>query len=146
MKRSKIQLPHNIGKKKTHGRSAVTNGKVLLKGIDGRAHLSRRYRDILRELEADLGPDLSVVQMQLARRFAGNSCAAEALEAQICNGEEVDLVLYNRITVSLSRIANDLGIERKHAKEKAPSLSRYLSSKKRNNGNNPLDVEAEYDE
>lgn len=140
MRKGRIVLPHNVGKNRSTGRSTVTNGQHLLKGIDGRSKLARRYRDILQELEEDLGPDLSVVQVQLCRRFAGNSCAAEHLEAAICRGEEIDLALYNRLTVSLSRIAQNLGIDRKTKEEKGPSLSKYLYKKsKKRNGNIPLD-------
>ena len=43
-----------IARKKPTARSAVTNGRELLPGIDGRSQTARRYRDIAAALASEL--------------------------------------------------------------------------------------------
>ena len=38
-----------------HGRSAVTNDPLFLRGVDGRSMVARRYRDVAITLADDLG-------------------------------------------------------------------------------------------
>ena len=66
-------------------KSAVSNGKDLLKGVDGRSSLARRYRDVMEALIADQGGPaaLSEVRRQLIRRFSACAVLAEDLSPSL---------------------------------------------------------------
>jgi hypothetical protein len=79
--------------RKSHGRSAVSNGKLLhanAAGIDGRSHNARRFRDLVRAHEASLGGNLSEVDMCLVRTAAALTLRSEQLQADLAAGKDVD--------------------------------------------------------
>ncbi len=110
-------------------RSRVTNGKELVAGADGRSPQARRYRDLIAEMTNDLGGAevLSEAQRQLIRRAAGLSVQAEAVEAAILNGKDIDLAAYVTATNALRRVLDTLGLKRV-AKE-VPNLQAYLAGR-----------------
>jgi hypothetical protein len=61
--------------RKKHGGSAVSNGMPCCTGLDGRNPWSRRYRDVMRTLIADLGGDANSVDTGLPQRAAGSTAA-----------------------------------------------------------------------
>ena len=63
--------------------------------------------------------------MQLISRFASGAVLAEALEARLANGEEVDISEHAQLSSTLVRLAQRIGINRV-AKNITPSLSDIL--------------------
>jgi hypothetical protein len=88
-------------------RSKVTNGKhVFVEGNNKRSPWTRRFKDILAQIIADLGGAdlLSEGQRQIARRAATISIMCEKLE--------IDLEQYGQLTDRLGRCFNRLGLKR----------------------------------
>jgi hypothetical protein len=109
------QTPASGPKKvKDHRRSRVTNGSALLPGIDGRSPTAKRYKDLVCIIVADQGGAdmLSEARMQLIRRFAAAACLAEQMEARVVAGEKIDLEEHAKLSSTLVRIVNHLGLER----------------------------------
>ena len=109
-------------------RSRVSNGADILPGVDGRSALARRYRDIISAIVSDMGElgELSEVRAQLCRRFAALAVLAEALEARLANGEQIDLNEHALLSSALVRIAGRLGLDRR-GRDITPSLREYLT-------------------
>ena len=74
-------------------RSAVTNHKDLLPGLDGRSATARRFRDLVNAFVADMGglDRCSEIRLGLVRRLAATTVQAEMLEARMVNGEAIDI-------------------------------------------------------
>ena len=108
------QTPASGPKKvKDHRRSRVTNGSALLPGIDRRSPTAKRYKDLVDIIVADQGgAGMSEARMQLIRRFAAAACLAEQMEARIVAGEKIDLEEHAKLSSTLVRIVNHLGLER----------------------------------
>ena len=64
--------------------------------------------------------------MQLIRRFASGAVLAEALEARLVTGEQVDIAEHALLSSTLVRLAQRIGINRV-VKDLTPSLSEYLT-------------------
>jgi hypothetical protein len=95
-------------------RSAVTNGtKAFLDG-DGNSPWYRRYKDLASAHAVDLGgaDHLSEAQLSLCRRAATMEVELERIEGQLSLGRDSDLDVYSRISSSLRRILESLGLER----------------------------------
>jgi hypothetical protein len=110
-------------------RSAVTNGKRLFVVPPGDNVWSRRFRDVLFEIVADLelaNPDgLTEAQRQLARRAATICITCEKMEGEAAAGADIDLDLYGRLTDRLNRTFFRLGV-RKHKAETGAGLSALI--------------------
>ena len=63
--------------------------------------------------------------MQLIRRFAALAVQAEAMEARLVNGEQIDIGEHALLSSTLVRIASRIGIDRR-ARNITPSLADYL--------------------
>src|SRR5262245_11726696 len=102
----------NVRAKKAMSR--VTTGKDLLPGVDGRSPLARRYRDLLAALVNDQGgaDHISEARMSLCRRFAAAACIAEAIEADLVNGKQIDTSEHCLLSSTLVRLANRIGLSR----------------------------------
>jgi hypothetical protein len=111
---------------KPQGRSRIGNGHDLLAGVDGRSSTMRRYKEILGQLLADVGGDPSEAQSIIARRAATLAVWSEAAEAEMANGEALDVGTYTTAINALRRLLTDLGLERR-AREVTPSLTAYLN-------------------
>ena len=112
----------------SHGRSRLTNKKDLLPGVDGRTVIYRRFRDIASQIATDQGglEQLSEARLQLVRRFAAAAVLAEQLEADLANGQEINIERHALLCSTLTRLAQRIGIDRR-AKNITPSLSEYLT-------------------
>jgi hypothetical protein len=102
---------------KTKGRSAVTNGAVLLARIDGRSFWARRYRDLHAGLLSDLGGEyapISEAQKLLVRRGALLALELERREAAFMQDGAADdaIDVYQRVSNSLRRLVETLNIHR----------------------------------
>jgi len=110
--------------RKAPARSRVSNGNDVLPGIDGRARISRRYRDICAAIASDQGGAayMSEARMQLIRRFAASAVLAEQMESRLANGETIDINEHATLSSTLVRLAQRIGIDRR-AKDVTPSLA-----------------------
>jgi hypothetical protein len=115
-----------------HHRSAVTNRTKLfaIEGMDGRLGPARRFRDILEQIECDVGgiDNLSEGQRQLCRRAATLSFTAECMEVDAVAGRPFDIDLFGQLTDRLGRCLQRLGLERK-PRDVTPTLQSYLQAK-----------------
>jgi hypothetical protein len=96
-------------------RSAVTNGfRAFIHG-DGNSSWYRRFKDIVELHISDLGghEHLSEAQLSLCRRAATMEVELERLEGQLSLGVEVDLDGYSRVTNTLRRTLESIGLERR---------------------------------
>ena len=96
-------------------RSGVTNGsRLFVDGGDEGSAWTRRFCDVLALRLDDLGgADLvSEGQLSLSRRASAIECELERMEAGMSAGEEVDLDLFGRLTGTLARVLEKLGLER----------------------------------
>jgi hypothetical protein len=93
----------------------VTNGtKAFLDG-DGNSPWYRRYKDLASAHAVDLGgpaEHLSEAQLSLCRRAATMEVELERIEGQLSLGKDADLDAYSRISSSLRRILESLGLQR----------------------------------
>ncbi|HEY7194900.1 MAG TPA: hypothetical protein VH439_14255 [Gemmatimonadales bacterium] len=110
-------------------RSAVTNHKDLLPGLDGRRAEARRFRDLVLSFISDMGglDQVSEIKLGLLRRLAAATVQAELLEARMVNGEQVDILTLCTLASTTVRIASRLGLERQ-AKNVTPTVRDYVSS------------------
>jgi hypothetical protein len=110
-------------------RSRVSNGRDILPGIDGRSPTARRYRDVLSALVVDQGgaDRMSEARVQLCRRFAASACMAEAMEADLVNGKQIEIGGHCLLSSTLVRLANRIGLSRE-ARNITPSVGEYLEA------------------
>jgi hypothetical protein len=120
---------------KSCGRSRISNGRSLLpKEVDGRSIYARRFRDLVRLHEADLGgaANISAGEQAIVRRAATLIINVERLELKFAQAEDVsaaDLDLHQRMSNTLNRLLKALGLKRR-AKDISPQSPRdYLRSK-----------------
>ena len=71
-------------------RSAVSNRSRLLEGVDGRTANARRFRDICKNYEEEIGGVASELERDLIRHAAGLTLRSEQLQSAIVRGEEVN--------------------------------------------------------
>ena len=116
-----------IRRRKSHGRSRVSNGHDVLPDVDGRSVIARRYRDIARAILVDQGgvEQCSESRQQLVRRFAAAAVLAEQMESKLARGDEIDVQQHALLCSSLVRLAQRIGIERV-ARDVTPSLGDLL--------------------
>lgn len=112
-------------------RSRVSNGTVILEGIDGRSAMARRFRDIFAEVLSDLGgaDNVSEGERQLAKRAAGLSVGCEQIEAAMARSETVDTEDYVRLVNASNRTFSTLGLRRR-AKDITPALADYVEARR----------------
>jgi hypothetical protein len=109
-------------------RSAITNGnRQFALGGDGRGAWVRRWRDLAELHMIDRGGEnfLSESQKSLCRRAATLEVNLEQLEANMSEGQGVDLDVYNRLAGNLRRLFETLGLERK-AKDVGTTVFRII--------------------
>jgi hypothetical protein len=99
-------------------RSALTSGRKLLTGVDGRNAWVRRCKDIIRAHLADLGgkDNASVAEHSIVRRCAVLTTELERLEVRFALANEAsaeDLDLYQRTANSLRRLLEAVGLQRR---------------------------------
>src|SRR5215831_2276977 len=111
-------------------RSAVTNHKDLLPGLDGRSATACRFRDLVNAFVADMGglDCCSEIRLGLLRRLAATTVQAEILEARMVNGEAIDIATLCTLASTTVRLSQRLGLERR-ARNVTPSLGQYLDAR-----------------
>jgi hypothetical protein len=71
---------------------------------------------------------VSEAKLQLDRRFAAGCVLAEAMEAKMGNGEEIDVAAHCGLSSTLVRLSARIGIDR-IPKDVTPTLAEYLAAK-----------------
>jgi hypothetical protein len=100
----------------------------------------RLFTSIIRNVENDLGGkrDLSEVQTQLIRAFAGTTTLLQAQNFELLisgRTDEVDLSGYAALVGCLTRLAHRLGLQRRQ-RDLTPTLDAYLEARRREERNN----------
>ena len=113
---------------KAYARSRLTNGKDLLPNVDGRSLIARRYRDICTAIASDQGglDQLSEARIQLIRRYAACCVLAEAMESRLARGGQIDINEHSRLTATMVRVAQRIGLDRVPRDISSPSLADIL--------------------
>ena len=88
------------------------NGRAVLAGVDGRTNMARRFREIITQVEEDLGGDLTEAQYAILARAATLACWAEERESELARGEPFDVGQYSAAANAMRRLLNDLGLQR----------------------------------
>jgi hypothetical protein len=110
-----------------YGRSAITNGSVLLPGVDGRSPWVRRCRDIIAAHTSDI-PDANAAERSLIRRASVLSVELEQLEQRFATGDADAgaLDLYIRGSGGLRRLLEAVGLRRRQ--RDVETLDGYLAT------------------
>jgi hypothetical protein len=114
-------------------RSRVTNGSVVLPGVDGRSTWVRRLRDLIAVHIQDLGGEdaISEAERSLVRRAATMTVELERMEAVFAvrgEADPKDLELYQRTAGNLRRILESLGLQRR-ARDVTPSIDDFIKTR-----------------
>lgn len=114
-------------------RSRVTNGSVVLPGVDGRSTWVRRLRDLIAVHIQDLGGEdaISEAERSLVRRAATMTVELERMEAVFAvrgEADPKDLELYQRTAGNLRRILESLGLQRR-ARDVTPSIEDFIKTR-----------------
>src|SRR6476659_11056439 len=114
----------------SRARSAVTNHKDLLPGLDGRTATARRFRALVNAFVADMGglDHCSEIRLGLVRRLAATTVQAEMLEARMVNGDAIDIATLCTLASTTVRLSQRLGLERRQ-RNVTPSVGQYLASR-----------------
>jgi hypothetical protein len=109
-------------------RSAVTNDPLMLRGVDGRSVVARRYRDVAIALADDLGGQdkLSEPSKILVRQAAALTVQVEGLQSKIVAGEDINLEQLTRLSNVLGRTLQRLGLKKPRPEPTSP-LARHFS-------------------
>ena len=73
-------------------RSAITNDPLMLRGVDGRSVIARRYRDVAIALADDLGGQKTLNELTkiLLRQAAALTVQVEYLQTKIVAGDDIE--------------------------------------------------------
>ena len=120
--------------RKPEARSRITNGKVLVSGLDGRCVWARRMSDLISIHVSDLGGQdaASEAELSIVRRAATLTVELELLElkfAKAGGADTADLDLYQRTANSLRRLLESVGLRRRAKDITPPTIAEYMKSK-----------------
>jgi len=119
-------------------RSIVTNGNRLFlrrAGGNDQSAWARRLRDVVEQHVSDLGgwEMCSAAEQSIIRRVAALTVECERLEARFSNSDHAprdgDLQTYQRLTNTLRRALEAVGIHRRPRDVTPPSVADYLAHK-----------------
>jgi hypothetical protein len=105
---------------------AAPNSLFVLRDVDMRTHVGRRYRDIVHSLVDEAGGEarLDEATRLLIKQSASLSVRIEAMQADIVAGKPVDDEQFTRMSNTLARTLERLRSFRKADKDQ--SLAAYL--------------------
>jgi len=83
-----------------------------LPGVDGRTLPARRYRELVANMAADLGGDLTMAKQAIVCRAAALITWTEQTEAEYANNGKMDISHYTTATNALRRLLADIGLDR----------------------------------
>jgi hypothetical protein len=98
----------------------------MLEGVDGRTASARRYRDLCRAFEEELGGPLNEVDLGLIKQAATLIIRAEQMQGAVVRGEMVDSDQLIRLSSTAKRILSAISAKAVKRKPPAPSLADYL--------------------
>jgi hypothetical protein len=77
---------------RARGRSAISNGRRLLDGVDHRSAQARRFRDLVNAFAANFGGVAALTEGErvLVRQAAACALRAEQLQAALVKGDPVE--------------------------------------------------------
>jgi hypothetical protein len=119
----------DIASRSATTRSAITNGRMFDRSVDGRSAASRRFKDVCAALTRDLGAAPTITDLTLIRQAAALVLRAEQLQASIVNGEAVDDEDLVRTSNALQRALAALGVNRRKRSSAVPTLEQYLQER-----------------
>jgi hypothetical protein len=126
-------IRRKLPRRKDAQKSRIANGSALLPGVDGRSTWVRRCKEMIADHVSDLGGDVSTAEHALIRRAAVLVTELERLELRFAladQPETTDLDLYQKLTNTLRRLLQSLGLQRRSKDISAlPTLSQYLASR-----------------
>jgi hypothetical protein len=110
-------------------RSRVTNGCSPFVDGDARSSWSRRWKDLVALHAEDTGgiATLSEAKKSLLRRIASLEVELERMESAWSAGEEPDIDLYSRVSNTLRRLLESIGLDRV-SRDRAPSLREIVEA------------------
>ena len=124
---------HNIAQYTHRGRNkhrdAVSNGRLLPKGVDLRSVEGRGFLHLVESYTAELGGSLSEVERVMVKQCAAISMRCEVLQAKLVAGEDVDTDDIIRLTSESRRILSDLKAKTAKNKPAGPSLQDFLAQR-----------------
>lgn len=107
-----------VARFKPTARSRMSNGSMLLAGVDGRSTWARRMRDLLKLHISDLGGDdnISEAERSIVRRAAVLTTELEMMEQRFAlagSANDEQLALYASVANSLRRLLESVGLKRR---------------------------------
>jgi len=94
MRKRKRLLP-----RKAKGKSAITNGRTLLLGVDGRSRSARRFRDLVNTYMTQTGGR----HEELCKQAASLVLQRELMDTALVRGEHVDPLQHVRLCGAINR-------------------------------------------
>ena len=102
--------------RKAKGKSAITNGRTMLLGVDGRSRSARRFRDLVNSYLTQTGGR----HEELCKQAASLVLQRELMDTALVRGEHVDALqsvrlagAINRTLAQLKRVSADPDADRK---------------------------------
>src|SRR5262245_61260984 len=118
------------------GRSRITNGRILLHGVDQRSPWVRRCKDLIAAHVSDLGgvDNTSAAERSIIRRASVMTVELERMERTFALAGEAsaeDLDIYAWVAGNLRRLLERVGLQRRARDIPPPSVAAYLEHKAR---------------
>lgn len=117
----------------TTNRSRVSNGTKLAVGIDGRSPEARRFRDVIKDYEAEFEA-VSSFDRSLIRDAAFLKIKMEALQAKHLSGGDVASDEIVRLSGQLRRMLTSLRRKAQADTPAAPSIAHHWDTNHDNDG------------
>jgi hypothetical protein len=111
------------------GRSAVTNGKRVLLGVNTSSKYGRRYRDLIAAYSAEIGLPLGASETAMVKQAAALAVRSEMMQAQIVNGEQINPDDLIRICSEVRRILDAIAAKARERKPAKPTLADYIANR-----------------
>lgn len=110
-------------------RSAVSNRSQLLKNVDGRSSSARRFKDLVRNFEAEVGGPISAVEHSLITQAACMQLRSEQLQADVVNGVQVDSDALIRLAGTVRRLLAMLSAKATKRKSASPTIADHIATR-----------------
>ena len=99
--------------------------------LDGRLAAAKLFDAQVRDIAAELGGDLSKIELSIVEGLVGAQVGLSGQIAQLCQGKPIDWSVYCGTLSTLVRAASRLGPPWRRPKliDRVPSLAQYLNAK-----------------
>jgi hypothetical protein len=128
------QVPSQVPdspKRRFGGPQYPREGKVRLvhrDSLDQRCLATRKFDAQAAQIRADLGGDLSAIELALVESFCGATVMLDDLNVQVLTGRKINVADYCQLASTLTRLASRLGLRRK-PRDVTPDLGSYLQDR-----------------